>query len=290
MNVFAKILIITLIAVFLEISLCSDEIDGTWNDKHPIGWFSKYESNISLNFSGLHQDLTMKLSSALTDLKNNFTVKYLIFLLFFSFIFGAIHALGPGHGKTLVSAYFLNQDRTIFSALKIGVIVAFTHSGSAIILGLLFGLVIRATGMEQANIRDYFSIIIGVLITFLGLFYLLSRIPKAEDKFHTFQHLKSDSVTAVLSGIVPCPVGMTIILSSIYLGILFLGLLAVIAHSIGVATTISIVGIITIKFKKSLIKFLTRKYFSISIAQNLLGIIGAVVIILLGFLMVLAKL
>src|SRR6185295_11281911 len=50
---------------------------------------------------------------------------------------GGLHAMTPGHGKTLVAAYLVGSRGTVRHAVLLGAIVTFTHTASVIVIGLL---------------------------------------------------------------------------------------------------------------------------------------------------------
>ena len=54
-----------------------------------------------------------------------------------AFAFGAVHALSPGHGKTLVAAYLVGSRGTPRHAVFLGLMVTFTHTISVFALGLV---------------------------------------------------------------------------------------------------------------------------------------------------------
>ena len=59
------------------------------------------------------------------------------FYLTSSFVLGALHALEPGHGKTIVAAYLVGSQGKPRHALALGAIVTFTHTIGSIILAIL---------------------------------------------------------------------------------------------------------------------------------------------------------
>ncbi|PYT26186.1 MAG: hypothetical protein DMG58_22920, partial [Acidobacteria bacterium] len=52
-----------------------------------------------------------------------------------AFCLGAIHALSPGHGKTIVAAYLVGARGTMKHAIFLGGMVTFTHTVSVFFLG-----------------------------------------------------------------------------------------------------------------------------------------------------------
>jgi len=61
----------------------------------------------------------------------------LLMVIAIPLILGALHALTPGHGKTLVAAYLVGSRGTIKQAVALGGIVTFTHTASVIAIGLI---------------------------------------------------------------------------------------------------------------------------------------------------------
>src|SRR6266568_4638067 len=61
----------------------------------------------------------------------------MLFALAAAFAFGAVHALSPGHGKTLVAAYLVGSRGTPRHAVFLGLMVTFTHTISVFALGLV---------------------------------------------------------------------------------------------------------------------------------------------------------
>ena len=54
-----------------------------------------------------------------------------------AFGLGAMHAMSPGHGKTIVAAYLVGSRGTFKHALFLGAMVTFTHTASVFLLGFV---------------------------------------------------------------------------------------------------------------------------------------------------------
>src|SRR5881409_3174052 len=61
---------------------------------------------------------------------------------------GALHALSPGHGKTIVGAYLIGTRGTARHAVFLGLVVTATHTIGVYLLGLVM-LVARASVMPE---------------------------------------------------------------------------------------------------------------------------------------------
>ena len=72
------------------------------------------------------EKFTNNIKKYLTDVQNGDYLA-LVFLLMASFIYGVIHAFGPGHGKALAFSYFSSQKSSFFEAFVISLVTAFIH-------------------------------------------------------------------------------------------------------------------------------------------------------------------
>lgn len=89
-------------------------------------------------------------------------------------LLGVLHALSPGHGKTIVAAYLVGSQGKFYHAIALGILVTLTHTGSVLILGLLTLTVSRS--LQTAQILPLLELLSGLLILLLGVGLLHSRL------------------------------------------------------------------------------------------------------------------
>lgn len=112
------------------------------------------------------------------------TRRGLVVLLLLATGFGAVHALTPGHGKTLVAAYLVGEHGTVWHALILGLMTTLTHTGAVFVLAIVF--LISPTA---ANLIYYVQGLVGGLfIAGLGIWLLLTRLSGRADHFHLGGH------------------------------------------------------------------------------------------------------
>ena len=161
-------------------------------------------------------ELNKLISSSMRDYSNDSSLYAIGIILGIAFVYGLIHAAGPGHGKALVGAYFINNKGSYKKALKLGYMISIIHAISALIL--TFGIYFVIDGIFSRTFHEVSNIglkISSILIIIIG-FYLIYEAYKDKNVIqNNFTSSKSDLAIAISAGIVPCPGVMTITLFSI---------------------------------------------------------------------------
>ena len=107
-----------------------------------------------------------------------------------AFLWGAAHAMSPGHGKTLVGAYLMGEKATVRHALFLGFTTTVTHTLGVFILGGVTLLASRAFLPEQ--LFPWLSLLSGLLVVTIGGNLLRDRLNKQIDlKLHSNPHSES---------------------------------------------------------------------------------------------------
>ena len=84
-----------------------------------------------------------------------------------AFAIGGLHALGPGHGKTLMAAYLVGSDARPRQVVAVGAAVSVMHTASVVLLGVTVLLAGSAFTPEVAY--RWTTIASGALVAGLGL-------------------------------------------------------------------------------------------------------------------------
>jgi ABC-type nickel/cobalt efflux system permease component RcnA len=177
-----------------------------------------------------------------------------------AFFLGAAHALTPGHGKTLVAAYLVGSRGTVWDAVYLGSVVTLTHTSSVFVLGLATLYASQKVQMER--IYPWLSVTSGLLVFGMGLWLLRSRwrghhhhhhhghhhgYEHPEEHHHqegppkvSRGHLLSLGISG---GLVPCPEAMVVLLMAVSLRKLALGLVVLVAFSVGLAAVLIGIGV-----------------------------------------------
>jgi nickel/cobalt exporter len=147
-------------------------------------------------------------------------------------LFGAVHALMPGHGKTVLVSYHLGQPARLREGIANGAILALTHVGLALIL-VLAGFAVISKAFAQGGRTPQFEVASGAFVALIGAF-LLWRSLKSDHHAHT----KDGKTLAFVTGMIPCPLTTFIMSYALARGMLGAGLAVTAAMTLGMIATI----------------------------------------------------
>ena len=198
-------------------------------------------------------------------------------------LFGAVHALMPGHGKTVLISYHLGQPTGIKESMLNGAILALTHVGLAIIL-VLAGFTVISRAFAYGGRAPHFETASGVLIALIGAFLLWRSIRHD----HTLQAKPNGKGLAMVTGMVPCPLTTFILSYALARDVLAAALVVTTAMLVGMILTIGGVAAAAALARKRVLGFLDRTVHLRWIIGRGLEIGGAVAVTGLGLLTIVA--
>lgn len=216
-----------------------------------------------------------------------------LFLLF-SFVYGAIHALGPGHGKSIVYAYFLSRPGNYFQGLFMGNFITFTHVSSAVAVVLVTYCVLKTAGLTSfESARVTMEKISYALLILLGIFLFGYKIYELRtDKSSTWLEPTTHRAgfrdlifVALATGLVPCPGAALVLVFAITLKILVPGLLAMMFIAVGMGLTTSFFALFSIASRNAIFHLTARSHKIFTLAHASFSLAGALAITLIGSLL-----
>jgi nickel/cobalt transporter (NicO) family protein len=199
--------------------------------------------------------------SAFASLINadDLTLKVILLALLAAFAFGALHAVEPGHGKTMVAAYFVGVKGTARQALSLGMIVAVTHTIGVFVIGLI--AIFGSEFILPEKLYPWLSLASGLMVVALGVRLLLQRsgghlmhklwhaLPFAHDHHHEHEHRAANAegvppwktliAVGLADGLTPSPSALVVLLAAVSLHRIALGIGLIVAFSVGLATVLA---------------------------------------------------
>jgi len=184
-----------------------------------------------------------------------------------AFLLGAYHALTPGHGKTILAAYFVGSRGTPGQALLLGLVTTLTHTSGVFLLGLATLFASRFVVPER--LYPILSGLSGLMLLGVGASLFWRRLRHAHGHHehahahhhdhdsrhhgHGHAHIPAGDVKArelialgVTGGLLPCPSALIVMLGSISVGQVGLGLALITTFSAGLAGVLIAGGLLMV--------------------------------------------
>jgi ABC-type nickel/cobalt efflux system permease component RcnA len=222
----------------------------------------------------------------------------MLFALAVAFGFGAVHALGPGHGKTLMAAYLIGAGGRFRQAVAVGGSVALMHTASVLALGFV---VLTATEMfAPERVYPWLGLGSGLVALGLGAALLVTRLgawgedvpghvhPQGEHAHahpHRHEHPSHEAplvsrrgltALAVAGGILPSPTALVVLLAAVAVGRVAYGLALIAAFSLGLAAALVVVGVGALRARDAVASRLSSR------TARLLPVVSASAIAVMG--------
>lgn len=218
--------------------------------------------------------LREKLTAAISAMKSGDWGAIWKFLLI-CLVYGMLHALGPGHGKSIVVGYFIARRGRWRQGVALGAGITVTHTMSAVLLLLILYAIFKATvftafetgriGIERASYA--LIMLTGVLLVVLGIkdFVTQRKQAKITAEGAVAEPVSGNTLppiarwreiigVAAVTGIVPCPAVALIVLFCLLNSMVALSLLGALVICIGMTITNVAFGIAAVAFRKGIDK------------------------------------
>ena len=227
--------------------------------------------------------LNAALRGDLRDIRSGGSWRAEAVIILISFGYGVLHAIGPGHGKFVVGAYFLSRRARVAQGLAMSTAAAFIQALTAILLVGGLVVVLRLSAHQVLDHADTLEAVSYALITVVGISMIWNVATRrvccaaAESPGHPHDHdhhgedghahdgppAGGDSVptrgwlgvlaTGAAVGVRPCSGAILVLLFTLANAIFPVGILATFAMAVGVAITVSAVSLATLGVRHALV-------------------------------------
>lgn len=166
-------------------------------------------------------------------------------------LFGAVHALTPGHSKTILASYVAGSSLSVARGIGVAVVLSFTHILSAVLIAVLaLPLVTRSlVGAGRAPLIEDLS---RGIIALIGLWMIVRAWGFMS------RHHENGAMFGVIAGLIPCPLTLFAMVLAISRGVPEAGLVFAFAMMLGVALTLSVLAALSVLARGRLAWLLAR--------------------------------
>lgn len=208
--------------------------------------------------------------------KNEWNVFIIFLIIFWLWV---LHAIWPGHSKSLLIAYTLEKDNGYKKGLIFALIFTITHILD--IIALFFITKVIITFVDPSKYNYYIQVISWIILFFLSIYLIYRAIQQKRNlEKNKNSNNKQSLFIAFLAWLAPCSFAWSIFLLLIALGKSQWVILLVFALGLGIFTTLCVVVITTVFLKN-------RVYHKIQFLAQYSTIFSAIIIFIISFILLL---
>jgi len=240
------------------------------------------------------RELNQKMVALTREAKETGSIRPLLALILIAFAYGVLHAAGPGHGKAVALSYLLSRGKHLSLGILLGNLTALFHALSGVGLVLIVNFVLqKGVSGSLGSVTHTTQLISYGLIVLLGaallIRSLISWCRQTGDERPSSIEGSKDRLShplwpAIAAGMIPCPGVVLVMLFCMSLDAPGLGLLLVAFLTLGMAVTISAVGVAGLVGKNLVLKALERRHTMAENIEHVIETAAALMVMSLGLL------
>ena len=236
------------------------------------------------------QSMQRELAATVKRLKEENVLAAALALVGLSFVYGVLHAVGPGHGKAIISSYVVANEETARRGIVISFIAAALQALTAVALVSVLLLAFNATGLQLTAWSNQLESVSYAMIALVGLYMLvtqLSRLWRRRQEHAVAEHVHSEhhshlhhhhaegeacdhmvdaraiagpvswkKMLAVVFavGIRPCTGAILVLVFALAQGLFWAGVAATFAMALGTAITVAVLATIAVGSRELALK------------------------------------
>lgn len=193
-----------------------------------------------------------------------------------AFILGALHALEPGHGKSVMAVFVMGTNAGIKDASLLGLTVVFSHVIVVVLIGIAAIFMLRTLNLDATH--EIMSLIGGIILIGAGFWMIRKYYHPHHHHEHSIDTKKGVIAIGLSTGLIPCPAALAVLLFSIANNQIYSGLSYVLVFSAGLAISITLLSVLFVKGRGFIQSYMSNK------TINKIPVLSGSIIITIGIL------
>ena len=244
------------------------------------------------------RQLNQALSRELRRLREGEVAAPALGVAWIAFLYGVLHAIGPGHGKLVISSLFLAREARLGTAVAVSGAVSLLQTVSAVAIVSVVTLALGRSGLDVLRDSRRIELVSYGLIAVVGLVMLVAAIRELWGHRHEETILPGglsgeggppsrnvSSGLVLATGLTPCASAVIILLFALGQGVFLVGIAASLVMAVGMGLTVSLVGILAVLTRRGTVRAASRSRGVAPWVRGLLGVLGAAAIACLGLIL-----
>ncbi len=191
-------------------------------------------------------------------------------------VFGAAHALTPGHSKAVLATYLTGSTASVPRGLAVSLLLSAVHVGMSVLIALLslplisvaFGSVGRAPLLENLS---------RGLLGAIGLWMLWQAV---RGRGHA--HAGQATAAGFAAGLIPCPLTLFVMTFAISRGVPEAGAAFAAVMMVGVASVLATVALASVLFRQQLLRLLSSRPRLVDVVTRTIQVVAGVVLVIVA--------
>lgn len=192
-------------------------------------------------------------------------------------LFGAVHALTPGHGKTILASYLAGSNAGFMRAISVSTVLAAMHVLMAVLIAFFAAHLMHRSfvGGGRAPALETFS---RILLIGIGVWLLFRTMRTTSHKDHG-----EGFGVALTAGLVPCPLTLFVVVAALSRGVPLAGLVFAGSMLTGIALTLGAVAVLAVAGRRMFLSIAAGKGAAIAgLSRGLDALAGLLIIMFAG--------
>lgn len=190
-------------------------------------------------------------------------------------LFGALHALTPGHSKSILASYVAGSSLSIARGIGVATVLSFTHIMSAVLIAMLALPLVTST-LVGAGCAPLIEDLSRCIIALMRI-WMTARACDFISRHH-----ENGALFGVIAGLIPCPLTLFTMVLAISRGVPEAGLVFAFAMMLGVALTLSVLAAMSALARAGLAGLLARHGTTFSATGRALEAAGGLLLFAFG--------
>lgn len=169
-------------------------------------------------------------------------------------VFGAVHAMTPGHSKALLATYLTGSSAGVGRGLMVSTALSFTHVTMAVLIAW-FSLPLVSRMLGSAGDAPALENLSRGLLGLIGIWMLWSA-------FFRPRHVHGEGeglAVGMMAGLIPCPLTLFVMSFAMSRGVPVAGVLFAVVMMLGVMLTLSLTAMAAVLFRQQVTRLLVER-------------------------------
>jgi nickel/cobalt transporter (NicO) family protein len=168
-------------------------------------------------------------------------------------VFGAVHALTPGHSKVVLATYLTGSTATMPRALAVSMVLSVVHVSMSVII-VLAALPLVSVTLGSAGSAPLLASLSRGLLGLIGLWMLWQGF-----RGTTHDHAGQGLAAGIAAGLIPCPLTLFVMTFAVTNGVPEAGVAFAFVMIFGIGFVLATVALAAVLFRQQLIRLLDSR-------------------------------